>query len=94
MGDCKYLNLSNLVLHLLSIPASSADCERVFSSMRCVKADLKSGLHPDAVSSLIGVHFISVFNCCKQSDFEPSFLDKAKLCTREKNISYKHSMTS
>ena len=54
----------------------------------------KLGLHPDTVSSLIGVHLNSVFNCCKQSNFEPSILDGAKLCTREKNMNYKHSVTS
>ncbi len=31
MGDSKYQNLSTLALQLLSIPASNADCERVFS---------------------------------------------------------------
>ena len=66
------LNLSNIVLHLLSISASNADCERVFSLMRCIKTDLKSIFHPDTVSSLIGVHFNSVFNCCKQSKFKTS----------------------
>ena len=60
-------------------------CERMFG---LYQTDFKSGLHPDAVSSLIGVHFISVFNCCKQSNFEPSFLDKTKQCTGEKNMSY------
>ncbi len=34
MGDSKYQNLSTLALQLLSIPASNADCERVFSLVR------------------------------------------------------------
>ena len=60
--------------------------------MRHIKTDFRSDLHPDSVFSFIGVHFNSVFNCCKQSDLEPSLLNKAKLCTREKNMSYKYSM--
>ena len=37
MGDSKYQNLSTLVLQLLSIPTSNADCERVFSVVRRIK---------------------------------------------------------
>lgn len=66
MGDSKYLNLSTLALQLLSIPASNADCERVFSLVRRIKTDFRSSLHTDTISSLIGVHFNSTFKCCEQ----------------------------
>ena len=39
MGELKYNNLATLALHLLAIPASNADSERVFSLVRRVKTD-------------------------------------------------------
>ena len=62
--------------------------------VRRIKTDFRSGLLSDGVSSLISIHFNSVLNCCEQSNFEPSFLDKAKRCTREENMSYKYSEIS
>ena len=77
MDDFQYVHFLDTILHLLSIPASNAGCEKIISLDRCIKTDFKSVLHPDTVSSLIGVHFNFVFNCLEYSDFEPSFLDTA-----------------
>ena len=88
MGDIKYPNLSMLVLKLLSIPTSNADCERVFSLVRRIKTHFRSSLLPETISSLIRIHFNSPFQCCEQSEYSTSLLDKAKLCTREMNLSY------
>ncbi len=89
LGDMKYQHLSTLALNLLAIPASNADCERVFSLVRRIKTDFRASLLPETISSLIGVHFNSPFQCCSQTDFPTSFLDKAKSCTREMNASYR-----
>jgi hypothetical protein len=88
-GDVKYQYLSSLALHLLAIPASNADSERVFSLVRRIKTDFRSSLLPDTISSLIGVNFNSPFQCCSQSEFSTSFLDKAKKCTHEINMAYR-----
>ena len=89
LGDMKYQHLSTLALHLLAISASNADCERVFSLVRRIKTDFRGSLLPETISSLIGVHFNSPFQCCNQTDFPTSFLDKAKSCTREMNANYR-----
>ena len=41
LGDKKYQHLSTLALHLLTVPASNADCERVFSLVRRIITDLE-----------------------------------------------------
>ena len=88
LGHIKYQHLPTLALHLLAIPASNADCERVFSLVRRIKTDFRGSLLPETISSLIGVHFNSTFHCCSQTNFPTSFLDKAKSCTREMNANY------
>ena len=87
-GECKYQHLCALALHLLSIPASNTDSERVFSLVRRIKTDFRSNLIPDSISSLIGVHVNSPFRCCSLVDFSASLLDKVKSCTREFNKTY------
>ena len=74
-GDMKYQHLSTLALHLLAVPASNADCERVFSLVRRIKTEFRASLLPETISSLIGVHFNSPFQYCSQTDFPTSFLD-------------------
>ena len=91
MDDYKYTNLTTLAMHLLSIPSSNADSEKVFSLVRRVKTEFRSNLLPETVSALIGVHFNTPDVCCKQSIFETSLLEKAKSCTRERNLSYSNS---
>lgn len=88
MGETKYQHLSELVLQLLSIPTSNADCERVFSLVRRIKTDSRSSLLPETISSLIGIHFNSPFQCCEQTDYSASCLEQAKSCTREMNLAY------
>ena len=52
IGSPKYTNLSALALHLLAIPTSNADSERVFSLVRRIKTDFHSSLSPETVSAL------------------------------------------
>ena len=74
-----------LAMQLLSVPASNADCERVFSIVRRIKTEFRCSLHPETISSLIGVHLNSTYQCCEQSKFEASLLSKAKTSTKERN---------
>ena len=90
MGDYKYRSLATVGLKLLAIPASKADCERVFSHVRRIKTDFRSSLSP-TTTSLIGYHFNKITKCCEQTKFEESFLARAKQCTHERNLSYKSS---
>ena len=89
MGEQLHQNLATLALQLLSIPASNADSERVFSLVHRIKTDFRSSLQTETVSALIGYHFNKTCHCCEQSSFEESLLSKAKSCTNERNISYK-----
>ena len=89
MGEQRYKNLATLALQLLSIPASNAGSERVFSVVRRIKTEFRSSLQTETVSALIGCHFNKKSQCCEQSSFEESLLEKAKSCTHERNISYK-----
>ena len=58
MGVYKYLNLSNF----LYICYPSQQVVLTVRQVKHIKTDFRSGLHPDGVSSLIGIHFNSVFN--------------------------------
>ena len=58
----------------------------MFSLVRIIKTKFRSNLHTETVSSLIGIHLLSTFNCCEQSSFETSLLQKAKFCTKDNII--------
>jgi hypothetical protein len=91
MGEPKHIHLSNLALQLLSIPASNADSERVFSLVRRIKTDFRSSLSVETLSALIGCHghFNSTGKCCELDTIDTVLLEKAKACTRERNLSYR-----
>ena len=91
MGSPKYANLSTLALHLLAIPTSNTDSERVFSLVRRIKTDFRSSLSPETVSALIGCHLNKTGECCEVARFDDSLLVKAKQCTRQRNLSYNQS---
>ena len=88
MGEQCYQNLATLAIHLLSIPASNADSERVFNLVRRIKTEFRSSLQTDTVSALIGHHFNKSCQCYELSCFVDSLLAKGKSCTNERNISY------
>ncbi|ELT93189.1 hypothetical protein CAPTEDRAFT_201411 [Capitella teleta] len=52
-------NLISLIDLLLSLPASSAEAERVFSSLKQVKSDIHSKLMDSSVSDLLTIQLIS-----------------------------------
>ena len=85
LGERKYYHLSNLALNLLSIPASNADSERVFSLVRRIKSDFRASLSTDTLSALIGCHLNKTSECCERRKFDVTLINKAKVCTRELN---------
>ena len=87
MVSPKYANLSALALHLLAIPTSNTDSERVFSLVHRIKTDFRSSLSPQTVSALIGCHLNNQGKCCEVTKFDDSLLIKAKECTRQRNLS-------
>ena len=89
MGELKYQNLATLALKLLLIPVSNADSERVFSLVRRVKTNYRSSLSTETLSALIGCHFNKTVSCCELTKFDEPLLSKAKVCTKERNLSYK-----
>ncbi len=89
MGEQKYQNLATLALQLLSIPASNADSERVFSLVRRVKTDYRASLLTETLSALIGCHFNKTVHCCEPFKFGEALLSKAKKWTMQRNLSYK-----
>ena len=76
-----------LSLQLLSIPASNADHERVFSFIRRIKTKYWCSLATQTLSSLISCHFNKTWTCCEHYKFENSLLVAAK-CTHERNMQY------
>lgn len=90
LGDYKYANLGKLALDLLAIPTSNADSERVFSLVRRIQTEFRSRLLPETISAIVGIHLNMNDHCCEGSDFDPSFLQKAKSCTHAKNLKYKN----
>ena len=91
MGSLKYVHLSTLALHLLAIPTSNADSERVFSLVRRIITEFRSSLSPETVSALIGCHLNKTSKCCEVATFDDPLLVKAKQCTRQRNLSYSQS---
>ena len=92
LGERKYHHLSNLALHLLSVPASNADSERVFSLVRRIKTDFRASLFTETLSALIGCHLNKTFACCERRQLDTSLLSKAQTCTRDMNSRYNSTM--
>ena len=88
MGSLKYCHLATLALNLLSIPASNADSERVFSLVRRIKTEFRSSLATETVSSLITCHLNNLSQCCENVNFSDALLSNAKMCTRSRNLAY------
>ena len=77
LGERKYYHISNLALNLLSIPASNADSERVFSLVRRIKTDFRSSLSTETLSALIGCHLNKTFECCERRKFDIALFEQS-----------------
>jgi hypothetical protein len=48
----QYLNISQMALDILSIPATSYNCERIFNKLSDILAPQQSRIKPDVIAAL------------------------------------------
>ena len=92
LGRRKYHHLSILALNLLSISASNADSERVFSFVTRIKTNFRTSLSTETVSALIGCHLNNTFKCCEQRKCDNALLNRAQTCIHERNQQYNSAL--
>ena len=63
--DCK--NVLGLFDLLLTLPATSVECERGFSSMRLIKTDWRNRLGAESLNSVMRVYLDGL----AEADFDP-----------------------
>lgn len=80
-GSPKYQKLSFMMLGILTIPHSNAECERIFSSVRKNKTDFRGSLSHDMLSALL-VQKSRMASACYEQNFSQALLKKAKAATR------------
>lgn len=78
VGNNPFIELSNFVLRLLSMPYSNADVERTFSVMNFYKSKIRNRLSLNSVNSLLHIKYgLSRHDkCCNNYDI-PSSVCKA-----------------
>ena len=76
-GQLAYDKLSRVMLGILTIPHSNAECERVFSQVRKNKTDFRGSLSNELLSSML-VTKAHQKGPCYNTNFNESFLKKAK----------------
>ncbi len=79
-GEPRLPLLARLMSGLMSIPASNADSERVFSMRRKVHTDQRPSLKQSTIISLMTIKFNSE-ECCHDSIFSEELLTKCKKAT-------------
>ena len=79
-GQLAYDKLSRVMLGILTIPHSNAECERVFSQVRKNKTDFRGSLSNELLSSML-VTKAHQKGPCYNTNFNGSFLKKAKSAT-------------
>ena len=77
-------NVLRFVDLLLSLPASSADCERGFSQTKMIKSDWRSKLHDKKVTDLLTVEL----NSPDIAEFDPHQSIQLWLSTRKRRRSF------
>ena len=79
-GTHKFRKLCHIMLGILSIPHSNAECERIFSQVRKNKTDFRGSLSDNMLSALL-VKKSRANSQCYNEEFSASFLKKAKAAT-------------
>lgn len=52
-GEFKFKNLATFVLQVISLPHSSADCERLFSKVNLIKTKIRNKLQTETLNGLL-----------------------------------------
>lgn len=76
----KYQKISNLMLLILTIPHSNAECERIFSSITKIATQFRSSMTKDTLENLLICKSNTSKHCFEQ-EFDKEFLKKAKSAT-------------
>lgn len=85
-GRLKYEQLSKVMLAILTIPHSNAECERVFSLVTKTNTKFRSNFTHDTLEKLL-LAKTSVQGCCYEQTFQESFLKRAKSAANVHNSS-------
>ncbi|XP_038065360.1 uncharacterized protein LOC119735640 [Patiria miniata] len=79
-GQLCYDRLAKVMLGILTIPHSNAECERVFSQVRKNKTDFRGSMSTDVLSSVL-ITKAQQRGPCYSRDFDDKFLRRAKSAT-------------
>lgn len=79
-GVLKYDRLAKVMLAILSIPHSNAECERIFSTVTKTKTQFRSMLSETSLEKFLILKSVQKGKCFEQK-FSPEFLKKAKSAT-------------
>lgn len=79
-GLLKYDRLSKVMLAILSIPHSNAECERIFSSVTKTKTQFRSMLSQESLEKLLTLKSVQEGKCLEQ-EFSQEFLKRTKSAT-------------
>lgn len=79
-GMAKYNRIARVMLSILSIPHSNAECERIFSLIKKNRTQFRSSMSNETLEA------ISILKCrqsgvCFEQNYSPDFLKKAKKAT-------------
>ena len=83
MSKPKYKKLAHLMLGILTVPHSNAECERLFSQVRKNKTEFRGSMGNDMLGSLLLAKSDFTNVPCYATKFSSSFLKKAKAATKE-----------
>ena len=79
-GELSYDRLGRVMLGILTIPHTNAECERVFSQVRKNKTDFRGSMSDETLSSLL-ITKAQQTGPCYLRDFDDKFLRRAKSAT-------------
>lgn len=79
-GSLKYNRLSSVMMCILTIPHSNAECERVFSSVKKTRTQFRSSLSSEHLEDILVAKIMQKGHCYEQ-EFEKDFLSMAKSAT-------------
>ena len=86
-GDVRFATLGKVMVPILSLPHSNADCERTFSMVRKIHTEARKSLHGDTITAFLRCKIN--YDCpCYDFAVTPSILRGAKTCTQEYNMEH------
>lgn len=80
ISEKKFLRLSKVMLSILTLPHSNAECERIFSQVRKIKTDFRGSISNNSLEKLL-ISKLRMSKNCYETEFERDFLKKAKSCS-------------